>query len=134
MKTSMVTKSVFSLVVMFVCSMMVSASMPRDYKYDTKFVDGKVVSKTVFSQVNGLLNKQVRYEFTYNTDGKVAEKKAYRWNGNDGEWTPYYLISYKYDKGSIESTYGMWNKRKNNFTLGVQSMTIPEVNYKEIFN
>ena len=45
--------------------------------YDTKEENGKVISKVIFLNDNGLLNKEVKYEFSYNENGKVSEKNAF---------------------------------------------------------
>ena len=63
MKTSVWGKSILALVFTFMCSLAISAASPKDYLYDTKEENGKIISKVVFLQENGLLNKQVRYEF-----------------------------------------------------------------------
>lgn len=75
MKTSVWGKSILALVFTFMCSLAISAASPKDYLYDTKEENGKIISKVVFLQENGLLNKQVRYEFQYNENGKVSEKR-----------------------------------------------------------
>ena len=95
-----------------------------------------LLSKVVFLQENGLLNKQVRYEFQYNENGKVSEKKAFRWDRTNDEWVPFYQITYQYDdrSGEIKTNYGMWDKKKKNFSLNVQNMIIPSTNYEEIFS
>jgi hypothetical protein len=98
MKTSILRKSIFALVIVFAFGLFASATSPRNYLYDTKEVDGKIVSKVVFLQEEGLLNKEVKYEFSYNEAGKVSEKKAYRWNKSTENWDPYYLISYQYNR------------------------------------
>lgn len=136
MKASVLTKGIFTVLFVFVCSLGLSAASPRNYLYDTKEENGKIVSKVVFLQEDGLLSKQVKYEFTYNETGKVAEKKAYRWNKATDEWDPYYLISYQYDSetGLIRSNYGMWNKKTKDFTLNAQNMQIPASGYDEIFS
>ena len=113
MKASILRKEILSFVVLFVCSLAMSAASPRNYLYDTKEENGKIVSKVIFLQEEGLLNKQVKYEFAYNDNGKVAEKKAYRWNQAKETWDPYYLITYQYNEdGNITSEYGMWDKKK----------------------
>lgn len=136
MKTSVFYKGIFAILLAFVCSVGLYATSPRNYLYDTKEENGKIISKVVFLQEDGLLNKQVKYEFTYNEAGKVAEKKAYRWNKSTDEWEPYYLISYQYDTedGTIHSDYGMWNKKKKDFSLNAQHMLIPVSGYNEIFS
>ena len=119
MKTSILSKSILVLAVMFLCNLAMSAASPREYMYDTKEENGKVISKVIFLNDNGLLNKEVKYEFSYNENGKVSEKKAYRWNKSKDEWVPYYLTTYSYDAetGEINTTYGMWDKKKKSFSL-----------------
>ncbi|GGK19881.1 DUF3836 domain-containing protein [Parabacteroides faecis] len=135
MKASILRKEILSLVVLFVCSLAMSAASPRNYLYDTKEENGKIVSKVVFLQEEGLLNKQVKYEFTYNDNGRVAEKKAYRWNKTKEIWDPYYLISYQYNEdGNITSEYGMWDKKKKDYSLNQQKMIVPATSYEEIFS
>ncbi len=135
MKASILRKEILSLVVLFVCSLPMSAASPRNYLYDTKEENGKIVSKVIFLQEEGLLNKQVKYEFAYNDNGKVAEKKAYRWNQAKETWDPYYLITYQYNEdGNITSEYGMWDKKKKDYSLNTQKMLVPATNYEEIFS
>ena len=135
MKASILRKEILSFVVLFVCSLAMSAASPRNYLYDTKEENGKIVSKVIFLQEEGLLNKQVKYEFAYNDNGKVAEKKAYRWNQAKETWDPYYLITYQYNEdGNITSEYGMWDKKKKDYSLNTQKMLVPETNYEEIFS
>lgn len=136
MKASVLRKEILALVVLFVCSLAMSAASPRNYLYDTKEENGKIVSKVIFLHEEGLLNRQVKYEFTYNDNGKVAEKKAYRWNQSKETWDPYYLISYQYneEKGEINSVYGMWNKKKKDFSLNTQEMVVPAASYEDIFS
>ena len=135
MKASILRKDILSFVVLFVCSLAMSAASPRNYLYDTKEENGKIVSKVIFLQEEGLLNKQVKYEFAYNDNGKVAEKKAYRWNQAKETWDPYYLITYQYNEdGNITSEYGMWDKKKKDYSLNTQKMLVPATNYEEIFS
>ena len=136
MKTTILRKSIFALVIMFACGLFASAASPRNYLYDTKEVNGKIVSKVVFLNEEGLLNKEVKYEFSYNEAGKVSEKKAYRWNKATGEWDPYYLISYQYNQetGEISSDYGMWDKKKKDFSFNKQQLVSPASAYNSIFS
>jgi hypothetical protein len=135
MKKSVLSKSIFAIVAVFLCSLAISASSPRNYIYDTKEENGKIISKVIFLQDEGLLNKEVKYEFTYNEAGKVTEKKAFRWNAKTNDWDPFYLTTYTYneDGNEIHSVYAMWNKSKNDFSLNVQEMNLPVSNYDSIF-
>ena len=53
MKTSVWGKSILALVFTFMCSLAISAASPKDYLYDTKEENGKIISKVVFLQENG---------------------------------------------------------------------------------
>lgn len=137
MKTQSFSKSIITLALTFVCGLVANAASPRNYLYDTKEENGLITSKTIFLQAdNGMLDKQVKYEFVYNEAGKVAVKKAYRWSENEGKWLPFYQTNYTYDdkKQNIESTYGMWNKKTKQFDLNKQTMNIPASSYNEIFS
>ena len=79
MKTQSFSKSIITLALTFACGLVANAASPRNYLYDTKEENGLITSKTIFLQAdNGMLDKQVKYEFVYNEAGKVAVKKAYR--------------------------------------------------------
>jgi len=136
MKTSLLAKSIFGFIFVFVCSIALNAASPKNYMYDTKEENGKVVSKTVFTNENGLLNKQVKYDFTYNEDGRVAIKKACKWNKSTESWEPFFSISYEYNNetGDIHTVYGMWDKKKKDYSLNVQEMTSPASSYESIFS
>ena len=45
MKTSVWGKSILALVFTFMCSLAISAASPKDYLYDTKEENGKIISK-----------------------------------------------------------------------------------------
>ena len=53
-----------------------SAASPREYMYDTKEENGKVISKVIFLNDNGLLNKEVKYEFSYNENRQSVRKEG----------------------------------------------------------
>lgn len=136
MKTSAWNKSIIALVFAFMCSLTISAVSPKDYLYDTKEENGKIVSKVIYLEEDGLLNKQVRYEFQYNDNGMVSEKKVFRWNSSNEEWVPFYQITYQYngENGEITSYYGMWDSKKKDYSLNTQTLVIPSANYDEIFS
>lgn len=137
MKTQSFSKSIITLALTLVCGLVANAASPRNYLYDTKEENGLITSKTIFLQEdNGMLDKQVKYEFIYNEAGKVSVKKAFRWNGDENKWQPFYQTTYTYDntKQVIESIYGMWNPKTKQFDLNKQTLSIPASSYNEIFS
>lgn len=134
MKSKAFFKSSLVLMFLFIGSMTIGAVSPKTYLYDTKEENGKVISKVVFAQENGLLNREVRYEFSYNDEGKVSEKKAFRWDKNTNDWAPYYLMTYRYSDDTIHSEYKVWDKKTNGFSLNPQSMMMSVNDYDNIFS
>ncbi|MEG1544276.1 MAG: DUF3836 domain-containing protein [Tannerellaceae bacterium] len=136
MKTKTFTKVLFAFALLFIGTLAMNAATPKNYLYDTKEENGKIISKVIFLQEDGLLSKEVKYEFTYNEAGKVAEKKAYRWDKGNEEWTPFYSISYQYNAttGEISTVYGMWDKKKKDYSLNKQDMVAPSTSYDDIFS
>lgn len=135
MKASIFSKSIFVLAALFICNLVMNAASPREYIYDTKEENGIIISKVIFLKNNGLLNKEVKYEFSYNEEGKVSQKNAYRWDKNKDEWTPYYQTSYTYnaETGEINTVYGMWDKKTKEFNLNTQHLVAPATSYDDIF-
>ena len=52
MKTSILSKSILVLAVMFLCNLAMSAASPREYMYDLKEENGKVISKDIIIKDN----------------------------------------------------------------------------------
>lgn len=135
MKRINISKSILVLAVMFICNLALSAASPRNYMYDTKEENGKIMSKVVFLNNDGLLSKEFKYEFTYNENGKVASKTAYRWDKSNDEWQPYYQSIFTYtEKGEIHAVYGMWDKNKKSYSLNAQNLVLPTSSYNDIFS
>ena len=77
MKTSVWGKSILALVFTFMCSLAISAASPKDYLYDTKEENGKIISKVVFLQENGLLNKQVDMSSSTTRTARFPRRKRF---------------------------------------------------------
>ena len=135
MRRTNISKSILILAVLLICNLVISAASPRNYMYDTKEENGKIMSKVVFLNNDGLLSKEFKYEFTYNENGKVASKTAYRWDKSNDEWQPYYQSAFTYtDKGEIHVVYGMWDKNKKSYDLNVQQLVLADSSYNDIFS
>lgn len=134
MKRTVFNRFFLTVVVLFSCFFFMKAASPNNYIYDVKEENGKMVSKTVFVQKDGLLNKEVKYEFSYNTEGLITEKKMSRWDASKENWVPYFLITYAYSDDTIQSVYAMWDAKSKTFSINKQEMTMSRDNYDDIFS
>lgn len=82
-------------------------------------------STTVYTLNNDgkTLTRKLRYEFKYDNQGQMIEKKAYRWDVNSEIWKPAYLLTVV--PGNVETTmnYAEWNEEKKNFDKNVRAMS-----------
>lgn len=56
-----------------------------------------------------------KYNFTYDSENRVIEKAAYKWNEHKQKWTPDYLQTFTYSENQIETEYSAWNKRSKSY-------------------
>jgi len=136
MKMLAMSKNALILIVFLAISISAQAAPSANYVYDTQEENGKIISKVVYKQDNNLLNKQFKYEFSYDTTGKVTEKKVSKWDKKREQWQPFYLQSYSYNEteGMIYSTYGMWNEADQAYNLNSQNINSSLSEYEEIFS
>jgi len=135
MKTGLFRKSIFVIASLFMLSLTMSAFAQKSYIYNTKEENGKIVSKIIFSNEEGILTKEMKYDFSYNSENKVSVKTVYKWNENKKDWDNFCQTTYTYDTtGEIHSVFGMWNKEKKDFSLNAQTLVAPAANYDNIFS
>ncbi len=67
------------------------------------------------------LTRKLRYEFKYDNEGQMIEKKAYRWDVNSEIWKPSYLITVI--PGNVQTTmnYAEWSEENKNFDKNIKA-------------
>lgn len=102
---------------MLICGTTVTAQTTKSFVYDRK-----ENSKTVFSldQSTLRLTRELKYEYKYDVQGVMTEKKAYRWNHVNNSWRPYYLLSAKTSGNESTLEYAEWNEKTTDFDKNLQ--------------
>ncbi len=134
MKKNIFIKSMLVFSCLCIFSIVASAVQPKNYIYDTKMDGDKIVSKVIYVEESGLLNKEIKYDFTYNEKGEVIEKVAYRWNASREQWDNLYKTVYQHKADGIYSSYCMWDKKSKTYCLNLQEMVLTYENYDSIFS
>lgn len=118
MKKNVWTKGVMVILMVMGCFTTAMAQQARP-----KFIyDLKDTSLTVFTlnEDGKTLTPKVMYEYQYNEEGEMTEKKAYRWNAFEAEWKPAYLMAFKSDFFMTRINYAEWNKTEQTFSRNPQ--------------
>lgn len=75
--------------------------------------NGQVSAKVVYQQDGQYLTPNFRFEFAYNDENQIIEKKALKWNGS--EWVNYYCITVTYTATEAHLQYALWDKKSRKF-------------------
>ncbi len=76
--------------------------------YETE--NNRVSSKIVYIY-NGSLQQHMKYNYSYDIDGRVIEKESLKWNKENQEWTPYYINTFSYRETSFVIDFAVWNPK-----------------------
>lgn len=136
MKKSVVRIGLVALAAMVMSQVSVNAQKASNFIYDTKTVNDKVVSQTVFTHEDGnyLLTRSLKYEFTYTEEGKLQEKTAYLWDKDTEQWNKYYRLYYNYNllDGDIEMQYAQWDASTSTFSKNPERMVYQTNAFNEL--
>ena len=67
------------------------------------------------------ITPKLKYEYQYDANGNLAEKKAYRWNADNRSWQPAYLLNYLPGDGIYMIDYAEYDKASGAFTQNIQT-------------
>lgn len=98
----MVIKAMVSIVALFASALVVKAG-DNVFSNDI-IVDGQVVVREVCSSNNGVLVLLKRCEMSYDNEGRIVNKRDYKWNSELEEWTFVRSYDYSYQDGTYTIT------------------------------
>ena len=82
------------------------------------FIYGETDNGLIVSTLNedgNTLTPKWKYKYQYDKQGRLTEKKAYRWNLQQQMWTPAYLLTITSNDSICIMDYAEWNKLFCNF-------------------
>ncbi|MEG1615521.1 MAG: DUF3836 domain-containing protein [Bacteroidales bacterium] len=135
---SITIKSVFISLFMILGLSMVSAQEDSKFVYDCKYENDKIVSKTIFEKDSDsqALKQIAKYEYAYDSKGRIVEKVAYRWNTEKRNWENHFKMICQYNESDATVTidYGTWDKNKKDYTQNQQHTVYAESDMEKIIS
>lgn len=139
MKTTILFRT-FALVVM----VWVGVAQPTLQAQEANFVtnevkEGDLVTSKVIYRMDGSLYRHMKYDFSYDSQNRMIEKEAFKWDGVTEKWTPYFKINYLYSGNEITMEYARWNTKhkayddsveRSVYELNGENMPVAYMNYK----
>lgn len=108
-----------TICLLFVCYPAVNAQNSHKFVYN-KSNDKEIVY--LYDSVTYALTPYLKYEFTYNQDGLLQSRKAYRWNVSNNKWNPYYLFTTTFVGENEIQEFALWNSKEKDFTLNKEKL------------
>ena len=125
MKKTFVMKAIAAI---FATTMM-SFTTAAEASAQNTFVYGQDGNTMTVSTLNadGLsITPKLKYEYQYDANGNLLEKKAYRWNKDNRSWQPAYLLNYLPGDGIYLIDYAEYDKASGAFTQNASITSKPK--------
>lgn len=71
------------------------------YYYNASYEDGQVATMDVLQPYGQYLHNKLKYKFTYNSDGRLVEKRVMTWDDWSNKWHETEILHYDYTADSI---------------------------------
>ena len=112
-------KSVLKSVLAAIAVVMMSCTTTANAQTgNTKYIYGQNDTNTTVYTLNEdgkTLTPKWKYEYRYDEQRRLTEKKAYRWNLQQQMWTPAYLLTIMSNDSICIMDYAEWDKLFCNF-------------------
>ena len=124
MKTTGFLKTVVLSAVLLVSSITVCArNYDNNLIYNSEEENGMLVGQTVYKMEGSSLANYMKYNYKYDTNKRMIESEALKWNSNKDEWEKDLRINYTYEGKTVTTNYYKWNAKKQAYIL-VPEMTV----------
>lgn len=91
-----------------------------NYCYNADIENGIVKNMYVYDTSSESIANKLRYEFSYDDEGRLTEKQAFKWNALLREYRPYYRLQFNYTCAGYEVTCSKWNKADNDWSEAME--------------
>lgn len=106
-----------------------SDNASTEFAYNTELNNNVVSGQTVFRKDDSgrMLSRQLKYNFTYDAQNRLAQKEVLRWNENTRKWVNDHCLNYQYTTNGYSVEYVRWNAKAEAY-CDVTEKTVYEQN------
>lgn len=128
----------------FICGVFVLAAImnttvtgQNKFAVNDEALNKVVTSKTIY-RYKAASRLHLKYDYGYNVEGRLSEKKASKWDEVAEEWTPCYITNFTYIENQLVVDHSIWNekneaynnKKKNVYMLDESRAPVAYLSYK----
>ena len=114
------------------------ANQPKsDFVFNADFSGNYITAMYIYKKNGGgremlTLTPSLKYEYTYDVDGKLAKKVTYRWDDCQNCWACASRYDYILDNDCYSVAYSRYNRTTNNFDAPVEKMVYSSKPYENV--
>lgn len=112
MKTANLCKVMMAVVFAMASVLTMNAAEPTKVT-NVEMSNGKVTARVVYLQDGQYLTPSFRFEFIYDGQSRITEKKVLKWD--DSMWVNYYCITATYEPSEAHLLYSIWDEKAHEF-------------------
>ena len=95
---------------------------PGNYYYNADIENGAVCTLYVYGNQGNYLTPTYAYHFSYDEQGRLSEKAAYRWTEDTQAYSPYYKLHFEYNGMGYELSHCLWSNELNDWKPANEKM------------
>ena len=99
----------------FVVTVVINAfggNIQENFAYNEVMNGNQVESQIVYKVENGkFLQNHLKYNFTYDAQGRTIQKEALRWNEIEQAFERFYCLNYNYTEAGTDVEYALWDNK-----------------------
>lgn len=104
----------------FVVTVVVNAfggNIRKDFAYNEVMNGNQVESRMVYKVENGkFLQNHLKYNFTYDAQGRMIRKEALKWNEVEQAFEHFYCLNCNYTEAGTDVEYALWDNKTNAYS------------------
>ena len=104
----------------FVVTVVINAfggNIQENFAYNEVMNGNQVESQIVYKVENGkFLQNHLKYNFTYNAQGRTIQKEALRWNEIEQAFERFYCLNYNYTEAGTDVEYALWDNKTHAYS------------------
>ena len=109
----------------------------RDFVFNVDFTGNNISTMFVYIKKGGgremlTLTPSLKYEYSYDVDGKLTDKVTYHWDDCMNCWACTSRHNYILDNDKYTVTYSRFNKNENSFDEPVEKMVYSLIPYDNV--
>lgn len=89
----------------------------QSFAYNSEMNGDQVKSENIYKVESGkYLLKHLKYNFTYDAQGRISQKEVLKWNADSQNFEKQYVLNFTYSEREVTIEYLGWNAKSQDYS------------------